>query len=97
MKTRFHRAVSILLAASAIVSIPLQSAQACSRVLWNDNSLGVFVSRTMDWPETTEPVLTVFPRGMERDGGLVGDHSPEEFEEIRQTAEALDIESLAGP
>lgn len=29
----------------------------------------------MDWPESTEPVLTVFPRGMERDGGMVGPES----------------------
>lgn len=29
----------------------------------------------MDWPESTEPVLTVFPRGMERDGGMVGSES----------------------
>lgn len=27
----------------------------------------------MDWPESTEPILTVLPRGMERDGGRVGD------------------------
>lgn len=26
----------------------------------------------MDWPESTEPILTVFPRGMERNGGLLG-------------------------
>ncbi len=26
----------------------------------------------MDWPESTEPELTVFPRGMHRDGGLLG-------------------------
>jgi choloylglycine hydrolase len=26
----------------------------------------------MDWPESTEPVITVFPRGMARDGGRVG-------------------------
>lgn len=26
----------------------------------------------MDWPESTEPVLTVLPRGMKRDGGLFG-------------------------
>ena len=48
-------------------------AQSCSRYLWNNNNLGVFVSRTMDWPESTEPVLTVFPRGMMRDGGSVGE------------------------
>jgi choloylglycine hydrolase len=26
----------------------------------------------MDWPESTEPILTVFPCGMERDGGKAG-------------------------
>ena len=30
------------------------------------------VARTMDWPESTEPVLTVLPRGMRRDGGRQG-------------------------
>jgi penicillin V acylase-like amidase (Ntn superfamily) len=47
-------------------------ASACTRILWNDNKLAVVVGRTMDWPETTEPVLTVFPRGMKRDGGRIG-------------------------
>ena len=27
----------------------------------------------MDWPETTEPNLTIFPRGMKRDGGRFGE------------------------
>ncbi len=48
-------------------------AAACSRILWNDNKLAVVVGRTMDWPESTEPVLTVFPRGLERDGGRTGE------------------------
>lgn len=47
------------------------SGHTCSRVLWNDNKLVVVVGRTMDWPESTEPMLTVFPRGMKRDGGRV--------------------------
>lgn len=47
-------------------------ARACTRVLWNDNKLAVIAGRTMDWPATTEPVLAVFPRGMKRDGGLLG-------------------------
>lgn len=42
---------------------------ACSRYLWNDNERGVYVARTMDWPESTEPVITVFPQGIMRDGG----------------------------
>jgi penicillin V acylase-like amidase (Ntn superfamily) len=47
-------------------------ADACTRILWNDNGYAVMVGRTMDWPESTEPVLTVFPRGLERDGGKAG-------------------------
>ena len=57
--------LSLLLAAAPVL--------ACSRILWNTNDLAVVVSRTMDWPESTEPVLTVFPRGMERNGGKLGD------------------------
>jgi penicillin V acylase-like amidase (Ntn superfamily) len=44
----------------------------CTRVLWNSNNLGVLVGRTMDWPESTEPVLTVAPREYQRHGGKVG-------------------------
>jgi choloylglycine hydrolase len=49
-----------------------QKAEACTRILWNDNKLAVVAGRTMDWPESTEPILTVFPRGMERNGGRLG-------------------------
>ena len=49
------------------------AADACTRVLWNNNKLPfVITGRSMDWPETTEPVLTVLPRGMKRDGGRAG-------------------------
>jgi penicillin V acylase-like amidase (Ntn superfamily) len=44
----------------------------CTRVLWNTNKLAVIAGRTMDWPESTEPIITVFPRGMHRDGGMLG-------------------------
>lgn len=44
----------------------------CTRTLWNTNQLGVFASRTMDWPTTTDPRLVVFPRGTARDGGMLG-------------------------
>lgn len=52
-----------------IFVLPIHDVLACTRVLWNDNKLAVAVGRTMDWPESTEPMLTVFPRGMKRDGG----------------------------
>ncbi|WP_314252933.1 linear amide C-N hydrolase [Streptomyces sp. DSM 40907] len=45
----------------------------CTRILWNTNNHAVLAGRTMDWPESTEPVLTVFPRGLQRDGGILGD------------------------
>lgn len=63
---------SRLLTTVVVVSMGLSSAsaQACTRMLWNDNGYDTMVSRTMDWPESTEPVLTLLPRGMERDGGL---------------------------
>ena len=40
--------------------------------MWNNNKLTVVVARTMDWPESTKPVLTVFPRGLVRNGGRLG-------------------------
>lgn len=59
-------------AAIGAVAGPLSApADACTRILWNDNKLGVFVGRTMDFPVSTEPVLTVLPRGMRRDGGMI--------------------------
>lgn len=49
-----------------------QYVEACSRILLNNNKVAVVVGRTMDWPESTEPVLTVFPRGLHRNGGRLG-------------------------
>lgn len=66
------RTVFGALVAMTLALTPWQEANACSRILWNDNDVAVVVSRTMDWPESTEPVLTVLPRGMQRDGGRVG-------------------------
>lgn len=70
---RFYRALCTALTTLLLGLAPLQLADACTRILWNDNKLAVVVGRTMDWPESTEPVLTVFPRGMQRDGGRLGD------------------------
>jgi penicillin V acylase-like amidase (Ntn superfamily) len=50
----------------------LQCADACTRILWNTNKLAVVVARTMDWPESTEPILTIFPRGLKHNGGFIG-------------------------
>ncbi|MGC8710806.1 MAG: linear amide C-N hydrolase [Leptodesmis sp.] len=67
-----HRAISGILATILLGVFLLQpAANACTRILWNNNKLAVVVGRTMDWPESTQPILTVFPRGMKRDGGLL--------------------------
>lgn len=52
-----------------LVSCP---AQACTRILWNSGSTGVLVGRTMDWPESTHPVLMVLPRGLNHTGDVPG-------------------------
>ena len=46
------------------------AADACTRILWNNNKLAVVAGRTMDFPVSTEPLLTVLPRGITHDGGL---------------------------
>lgn len=43
----------------------------CTRVLQNTNDIAVLVGRSMDWPESTEPLIVAFPRGRQRDGGLM--------------------------
>lgn len=57
---------------TSIIAASIPATLACTRVLWNDNKLAVVVGRTMDWPESTHPVITAFPRGMRRDGGWLG-------------------------
>lgn len=68
----FKQAFVFVVTAAAAVNDVSGRANACTRVLWNDNGFAVMVGRTMDWPESTEPALTIFPRGMTRDGGKAG-------------------------
>lgn len=65
-----HRLAALVTVAA--VTVGTVDVQACTRVLWNDNGYAVMTGRTMDWPESTQPVLTVLPRGMTRDGGKAG-------------------------
>jgi choloylglycine hydrolase len=73
MTTNIYRHAVLNAMLSALIMVaPIQPALACTRILWNDNKLAVVVGRTMDWPESTHPVLTVLPSGMKRDGSRVG-------------------------
>ncbi|MGV2828373.1 linear amide C-N hydrolase [Myxosarcina sp. GI1(2024)] len=66
------QAISGIFTSLIVGLVPAQPVEACTRILWNDNEMAVLVGRTMDWPESTEPILTVLPRGMQRNGGRVG-------------------------
>ncbi|WP_425618682.1 linear amide C-N hydrolase [Anatilimnocola sp. NA78] len=68
-RSRIVSLAVVALVASLLIVTP---GYTCSRILWNRNKLAVVVGRTMDWPESTLPMLTVFPRGLERNGGRVG-------------------------
>jgi choloylglycine hydrolase len=68
---KFRKAL-VCVSALAMAAVTVGIADACTRVLWNDNDFAVMFGRTMDWPESTQPILTVFPRGMVRDGGMAG-------------------------
>lgn len=74
-RMNIFKTVSLLLATAMVCTgLAWHFAAACTRVLWNTNKLAVIAGRTMDWPESTEPILTVLPRGMHRNGGLIGGH-----------------------
>ncbi len=63
------------LVVSLAASLVIGPVDACTRVMWNGGGPAILVGRTMDWPESTEPVLTVLPRGLKHDGGVVAGHS----------------------
>jgi penicillin V acylase-like amidase (Ntn superfamily) len=71
-KTVSRAVCGALVAVGAVLLTWQPAADACTRILWNDNKLVVVAGRSMDWPESTEPVLTALPRGMKRDGGRAG-------------------------
>lgn len=78
---------SVIGAGALLLQTAVVPANACTRVLWNDNKLAVVAGRTMDWPQTTDPVLTVFPRGMKRDGGRAGPEEAVKDNPLRWTSQ----------
>lgn len=67
------RGLAVIVPVILCATLLATPASPCSRYLSNSSRLGVFAARTMDWPGTTEPILWVFPRGVKRDGGRLGD------------------------
>jgi len=69
-----------------IVEIALSTSFACTRILWNNNQFGVLAARSMDWPESTEPVLWFLPRSMKRDGSKCGTETVVKENPLRWTS-----------
>ena len=73
MKTRQICAIAALTSIATLsLGSAAQYAEACTRIFANDKGGAMLVARSMDWATTTEPVVTVFPRGLARDGGHAG-------------------------
>ncbi len=71
---------------TALIAVPPLTAQACTRILWNGGGAAVLAGRTMDWPESTQPILTVLPRGLSHNGGELGGHSVADPNPMRWTS-----------
>ncbi len=75
LQMTFRIGAAGLISALFLAGLTAGSAQACTRILWNGGGVAVLAGRTMDWPESTQPILTVLPRGLTHDGGVLGGHS----------------------
>ncbi len=53
-----------------IILLHVNSAQACSRVFWNENKKAKIVARTMDLNRDETPKLVVSPKGVSKHGGI---------------------------
>jgi penicillin V acylase-like amidase (Ntn superfamily) len=69
---RVRAMVALITVVTLLAGISAQNAAACTRILSNTNAGEIIVARSMDWATTTEPILTVLPRGLRHDGGRVG-------------------------
>ena len=67
MKNSKNKLMVALIAAIATTSVTT-TAEACSRILWETENHGVFVSRTMDWMEENQPTVEVRHSGQSYKG-----------------------------
>lgn len=58
----------------AILWIPIQELDACTRVVFKGPENTILTARSMDWKDEIDPNLWILPRGLERSGN-VGDMS----------------------
>lgn len=70
MRMSFLRNLGFVLALSVLGYMSINKAQACTRAVYVGKDGLVITGRTMDWKEDMGTNLYIFPRGMERIGGL---------------------------
>ena len=68
-----HTPIYAVLASLSLLAIS-PFANACTRVLWETESHGTFVTRTMDWSESTQPYLINHPKNSKYSTHLAHDH-----------------------
>lgn len=71
-KCNFLKTIAVLIL--AMLWIPLQHVDACSRVVYKGPENTIITARSMDWKDEIDPNLWIFPKGLERSGN-VGDMS----------------------
>lgn len=65
----FCKTIVSALSAASVFSVPMQG-EACTRAVYLGPAGMVVTGRTMDWKEDPQSNLYLFPRGIERRGGL---------------------------
>lgn len=71
-----RKSVALMSAAAVIgLALPILPSDACTRAVYLGEDDLVVTGRSMDWAEDMFTNLWVFPRGMQRDGGLGTDKS----------------------
>ena len=68
MRAKFTSAAAGIAAAAAAFLDPVQTAQACSPILWNTNGQAILAARTWDLYVDEKPRLVSLPRGIARRG-----------------------------
>lgn len=64
------RIATVCLGLLSLLLVAIQSAKACSRAVYFGKAGQTITGRTMDWKEDMQTNLWVFPRGIQRDGGM---------------------------
>jgi penicillin V acylase-like amidase (Ntn superfamily) len=67
-QNRLLQARGFLLLLAAVVFIPMQTANACTRLVYLGPDGTIVTARSMDWASDIGSNLWIFPRGMQREG-----------------------------